>query len=381
MYLTRAALARALARGGALLLLLLPSLAGCRAPQTVRIGIVVSPEAVVAAEIAAEEVNAAGGIRRHPLALQVVAGGGSTRASLALAAANDLCGDPSVFGVVGHSNSSASLSAAQIYNARKVVQIAPTSSTPLLSRVGPYTFRLVPSDFHQGRFLADQIMAGDRRPRTAMFFVNDDYGHALHEELRARLLRGQVPIVFDAPYNHETSLPDAAGTALRVAKGAPELLVWIGRAPQLQELLPALRRAIPGIAILASDGIDAPTTDLNAEGVLTGVRFVRLVDPNADRPNLARLRERFRARAGIPLTAEGALTYDAVMLLAAAAESAGLERDEVRDHIAALGSRLSAYQGATGAIEFDADGDPAPAYSLAEIGETGIRIVPGNPEP
>jgi ABC-type branched-subunit amino acid transport system substrate-binding protein len=149
----------------------------------------------------------------------------------------------------------------------------------------------------------------------------------------------------------------------------------------LQDLLPALLQAIPGIAILASDGIDASATELNAEGLFTGVRFVRLVDPNAARPTLARLRERFHAKAGIPLTAEAALTYDAVKVLAAAAESAGIEREEIRDHLAGLGSRSTAYMGATGPIGFDENGDPAPAYSLAEITATGIRIVPRSAKP
>ncbi|MBP8812032.1 MAG: hypothetical protein KBI14_35855, partial [Kofleriaceae bacterium] len=47
---------------------------GCRSNETVRFGIVVTDEAVVAAQIAASEINASGGIQGHLLELRVIAG-------------------------------------------------------------------------------------------------------------------------------------------------------------------------------------------------------------------------------------------------------------------------------------------------------------------
>ncbi len=357
----------------ALLALLALTTTGCRSRETVRFGIVVSDEAVAAAELAAAEINASGGIRGHPLELHVIAGGGSTRAGPALEAAEELSLDPTILGVVGHSNSSASLSAAQIYNTRHVVQIAPTSSAPLLSQVGPFTFRLVPSDVHQARFLADQVTAGHATPRTALLFVNDDYGHALHEELRALLKEAGVPVVYDAPYSHEEPLGDPAATARRIGQERPDLLVWIGRSEQLLQLLPELRRASAGIRILASDGIDVAYQ--NESGLLDGVRFVRLVDMTAPRAGLEDLRARFLPLTGFPLTPEAALTYDAVMLLASAARSQGLRPEAIRDYLAGVGTRNPAHAGATGTIAFDADGNPRPAYTLVEVTASGPRVV------
>ena len=346
----------------ALIALMAPMAAGCRSHEPVRIGVVVTDEAIVAARLAATRINATGGIHGHLLELRVVTGGSSTRASPALAAADELSRDPTVFGIVGHSNSSASLSAAQIYNARHVVQIAPSSSAPLLSKVGPYTFRLAPSDIHQARFLAEEVVSEHGTPRTAMFFVNDDYGHALHEEFRARLDRAGVPVVYDAPYNHEDPLPDPAATALRVAETNPELLVWLGRSAQLRQLLPELRQKSPKLPVLASDGIDEAITDRNPGGLLNGVLYVRLVDTHAARASLEDLRQRFLPAAGLPLTAEAALTYDGVMLLATAARAAGTDREAVRAYLADVGTRRPPYEGVTGTIAFGENGDPRPSY-------------------
>ncbi|MEO7793390.1 MAG: ABC transporter substrate-binding protein, partial [Thermoanaerobaculia bacterium] len=299
--------------------------------------------------------------------------------SLALAAAEELTLDPSVVGVVGHSNSSASLSAAQIYNARHLVQIAPTSSAPLLRQVGPYTIRLVPSDVHQARYLAEQVTADQATPRVALFFVNDDYGHALHEEFQALLERAGVPVVYDAPYIHEAPLPEPGATARRIAQEKPDLLIWIGRAAQLRQLLPELRLRVPGIRVLASDGVDEAMTYRNVGGILNGVRYVSLFDANAAGDALDELRSRFHPPDGAPFTAEAAFTYDAVKLLATAARSAGVDREAIREYLAGVGTRNPPYEGVTGTIAFDTGGDPRPAYSLVEVTPEGTRRVGASP--
>jgi branched-chain amino acid transport system substrate-binding protein len=353
-------------------------IAGCPSPEPVRIGVVVSGESVVGAQIAAAEINATGGIKGRPLALRVISGA-DARAKPAFEAAERLAEDPSVIGIVGHSNSGASLAGAQIYNAHHVVQIAPTSSAPLLSHAGPYTFRLVASDIHQARFLADQVVAGDARSRIAVFFVNDDYGYGLHEVLQAEFARRGVPVVYDAPYSEQDTLHNVAAIAQTFANVRPDLLIWLGRSRQLHQLLPALRLVTPGLRILASDGLDNAATQRNADGAFTGVRYVCFVDPSGVRPGLNALRARLLSAAGRPLTAEDALTYDAVMLLATAARAAGSERDAIRGYLASLGHQHPAYEGATGAIAFDANGDPRPSYCLTEITATGIRIVSRSP--
>ena len=139
-----------------------------------------------------EEINARGGINGHPLELRSVGGAGSFKASVALHTATILATDPAVLAVIGHTNSSASLAASQVYNGRHVVQLAPTSTAPLYSDAGPYSFRLAGSDEHQGVFLANHVLALPGRPRTAVVFVNDDYGRPLHDIIVSRLRAGTL---------------------------------------------------------------------------------------------------------------------------------------------------------------------------------------------
>jgi branched-chain amino acid transport system substrate-binding protein len=346
----------------------------CTSGEPVRIGLVVSGEAVPGAEIAVEEINASGGIGGRSLELRVVAAGGSSRASVAIAQAETLAADRSVIGVVGHSNSSATLAAAQIYNASGVVQIAPTSSSPLLSQAGQYTFRLVANDVHQARFLSAAVTE-EAAPRVAVVFVNDDYGRTLHEEFEASLRRADVPIVYEYRYAEGDSLHDATAIAADIVASRPSVLAWLGRSVQLGQLLPTLRRSRSDLRVLASDGVDNATVNRNADGVFTGVQFACFLDPESSRAQMRTLRDRFRRKTGQRINVEATLAYDAVHLIAEAARASGPDRDAIRDHIASIGSTRPAHEGASGAVAFDKHRDPRPAYCLAEITSSGRRTI------
>lgn len=342
--------------------------AACRPVEPVRIGIVLSSDGVAGAELAVAEINESGGIRGRPLALRVIAAAGSTTmARPAIVAAESLSLDPNVMAVVGHSNSSASLAASQIYNAHGVVQIAPTSSAPMMSRTGRYTFRLVASDNHQARFLADAITTDGARPRTAVFFVNDDYGHGLKRELLARLADRQVPVVFEAPYSQERPIADVPGTARAITRARPEVFVWLGRAAQLRQLLPDLRRSMPSLRVLASDGVDDANMGGETDSTLFGIEYVSFLAPDAVNRPLDELRARFQAKMGMRPSAQAALVYDAVKLLAAAARDVRPERLAIHDYLTSLGGRRPAYAGVTGPIVFNSSGGPPPSYFLHRV--------------
>ncbi|HEY5440566.1 MAG TPA: ABC transporter substrate-binding protein, partial [Gemmatimonadaceae bacterium] len=101
---------------------------GCDRAGPYRIGVVLDDDGFRAASLAAEQVNADGGINGHRLELRNIGGAGSTKARVALETAERLATDPNILAVVGHTNSSASLAASQVYNMRHVAQIAPTST-------------------------------------------------------------------------------------------------------------------------------------------------------------------------------------------------------------------------------------------------------------
>ncbi|MDB4893068.1 MAG: putative amino acid transporter substrate binding protein [Gemmatimonadetes bacterium] len=338
-----------------------------KAPYT--FGVVLDQDGMRGAQMAMEEINAHGGINGHALKLRYVGGAGSTKARLALETASVLAADPSVLAVIGHTNSSASLAASQVYNAQHVVQIAPTSSAPIYSDAGPYSFRLVGSDLHQGVFVANQVLARTPRPRTAVMFVNDDYGRPLHEIFVRQLQTGGFAPVYDSPYIEGDANTDLTEVVDALTRAHPDLLVWIGRAYDYVRLQPMLKKALPKLVIMATDGFSGGTVAVDTTHLLDGVSHVRLVDTHRKDVGLQRLRARYEREHWSEPSDQAVLSYDAVLVLADAVRNAGAEREAIRDWLSLVGRGHPAVQGLSGPIAFTADGDREPQYFLEEIGK------------
>ena len=357
-----------------LLLSVCAAAASCDRDRPYRIGVVLDADGVYAAREAARAVNAGGGIHGHLLELQTVGGASSTSARVALEAAETLAADPAVLAVVGHTNSSASLAASQVYNARHVTQIAPTSSTPLYSRAGPYSFRLVASDAYQGAFLAHQVLDSSPRPRTAVVFVNDDYGRALAGVLLRDLHAAGSDPVYATPYVESDSFPDGGAIAAAVVRANPAVLIWIGRAAHFARVAPEVRRALPSLTVLASDGFGGPAVVHDSLHVLAGTRYVRFVDLSRRDAALSRLLDHYREHGLGEPTDQAVLAYDAVLLLAEAMARTGANRDAIRAWLASVGHSTPAFHGLSGPIAFVAGGDRAPAYVLGRVPDMGMAM-------
>lgn len=356
--------------------------AGCGSPAPLRLGIVLDRDGERGAILAASDINAAGGIRGRPLELRILRGLSPTSAKVAFMAADSLALDPTILAVVGHTNSSASLAGAQVYNEHHLVQIAPTTTAPLYSEAGRYSFRLVGSDTHQGAFLARVVLADSVHPRTALLYVNDDYGRGLREPVEANLSSGGVTPVYEAPYSSGADFTDIDDVAHAIIRSRPELLMWLGRAPELRRLLPALRAALPNLRVLSSDGFSGSDSPPDSTGRMIGVRYVRFLNMNDPTPAERALRDRFNRRRQRDSVWQGGFSdqyvmgYQAVHLLAEAIRDKGADREGIRSYLSELGSTRPAFPGVDGPIRFDQHGDPEAKYYLDEVTAHGSKAVP-----
>src|SRR5204863_6762468 len=161
-----------------------------------------------AAELAVKEVNARGGIRGRPLALRIMDDSG--RADVAIGLAQQLVNDPAVVAIIGHLNSTASLAAGRIYGEARspVVMISPSASSPDLSGVNRYMFRVCPSDLSHGTRLARYARQALAAKRVGVIFLDDDYGRGLCLSFMAELTRlgGAQVAVGDARISSSTTL-------------------------------------------------------------------------------------------------------------------------------------------------------------------------------
>lgn len=349
-------------------------MAACADRSPLRIAVVGNPVATPGAVLAVEDINAAGGVGGRLLEAGIVNELPLVTPRMALVTAESLAADTRILSVIGHGGSGTSLAASQVYNARHVPQMAPTTSTPLYTNAGPYSFRLVASDNHQAEFIALAIAQRMRGARVAMLYVNDDYGRALHGFLQGALRRAGADVVYEAPFIGGPPFVSSVGDVVRsLAVAAPDLLVWIGLAPELVQLRTLLRAALPRLRVFGSDGVNSIGWAAPDLAPFAGDWVVMHSDLSADQPALRSVVTRFLPRNGRPLTDGAALTYDAVGVLAAAMRTGARDRAAIEQVLVAWAATGHVYQGITGAIAFDEHGDARPSYVLMEVTAHGTR--------
>jgi branched-chain amino acid transport system substrate-binding protein len=348
-------------------------------PDPIRIGLAGSLSDPVgvpmkrAAELAVEEINAAGGIQGRPL--ELVQRDDYADADSAVFVATDLY-EAGVSAVIGHLFSSTTLAAAPIYNGGEdpVAAISPSSSSPDVSTAGDYTFRICPSDLAHGAALARWVYDTLRLERGAVLYLNDQYGRGVRQTfVRDFIRRGGVLASID-PYLGDT--PDVGPYLDRIAKsGKVDFLVVAGNRSEAEEVLRQARTRGLQMPVLGGDGLEGiEEAGAIADGVYLSSAYLPTLDTPNNRAFLQAYRRKFPS-AGLP-NQPAAATYDAVYLLRDVIGRAGDKRQAVRRELARVGTTAPAFKGVTGTVTFDVRGDvPNQAVYIGVVQDGAVRLA------
>jgi branched-chain amino acid transport system substrate-binding protein len=337
-------------------------LAGCAAADggPVRIGVAGSFSDPIglpmrlAAELAAEEINAAGGINGRRL--ELVSRDDYADPDSAVFVATDLY-DSDVAAVVGHLFSGTTLAASPVYNGGSdpVAAISPSSSSPEVSSAGDHTFRVCPSDLAHGAALAYWVREHLGLERGAVLYLNDQYGRGIRQTFVKEFVRLGGRLQSIDPYLGDK--PDVGPYLDRLARDKwIEFLVVAGNRGEAEEVIRQARRRGLTVPVLGGDGLEGiEGAGALAEGVYLTSSYFPTLTTEANRKFVEAYRRKF-PDAGMP-NQPAAGTYDAIYLLRDVIARAGTDRQAVRRALAAVGSETPPFEGVTGVVAFDAAGD------------------------
>ena len=182
-----------------------------------------------AAQLAVNQINAKGGLRGRPLELRVADDSGSEDVAVRIAA--QLYADPAVVAVIGHLSSGTTLAAARVYGAgaTPVVMISPSASSPDLSGISPYVFRVCPSDLQHGPHLARFALQVLGARRAGIIYVNNDYGRGVRRTFAAEFARLGGTVVEADPYVPTT--PSLEPYLSHMRRGGVDVLLLAAERP------------------------------------------------------------------------------------------------------------------------------------------------------
>ena len=318
-------------------------------------------------DLAVDEINRNGGINGR--LLKVEARDDEASGARAATIAQEFVSDPSVLAVVGHVNSGAMLAAARIYDGQ-LTAVATTASSPDLTGVSTWTFRVISSDSLNGvilaRFASRIGGTSARFKQAAILYENDSYGRGLADAFR-RSFRGTI-ISFD-PISEKLD-PEPFVSYLKMRQ--PGIVFVAGREESALRILREARRQGVHAIFLGGDGWQGIVADtMAANGAYVGTSF----NAAERKPAVQKFVGEFQKKYKTQPDAFAALAYDATRLIAEAIITRGADRVAIRDYLKSLSANAS-FQGVTGPIYFNSDGDPiGMGFHVAQV--TGGNLVSG----
>ena len=318
-------------------------------------------------QLAVAEINAAGGVAGHPLVIKAVDDDADGRKAAQVAQA--FVDDAAILAVVGHVTSGAMVSAAKVYDGH-LAAVATSASSPDLTGISPWAFRVISSDSANGVDMA-KFAARTGHKRAAILYENDNYGRGLADAFR-RNFGGEI-VSFD-PIPAEAKNAEVYISYFKLKQ--PDLVFVAGFEASGVSILTEARRQGLKADFMGGDGWTPLTAHADvSEGAYVGAPFA----PTDPRPAAQKFVAAFKAaNGGAEPDGNSALGYDATRLLAAALAAVGPDRAKIRGWLASMDRE---FDGATGPLRFQTSGDPlGKSVTMTRIRRDGtLAVAGGNP--
>ena len=287
--------------------------------------------------------------------------------------------------IVGAASSGVSLAFIDQVVGAGVLQFSPANTSPALTTYADngLFFRTAPSDLLQGEVLGN-LMAADGHQTAAMLVLNDPYGTGLRDATQAAFEAAGGSIVAAPVFNPGDT--NFSAQISEILAASPDAIVLI-TFDEAKTIIPALVSQFPADKLYMVDGNLAnysedfePGTLAGAKGTLPGLDIETIPD------FLKRMNDNWVAEGNADLAevyAYGPESYDAVVLIALAALAAGsVEGADIAGKLQEVsggsgggtkctsfaecadiinGGGVADYDGVSGPITFDENGDPTEA--------------------
>jgi branched-chain amino acid transport system substrate-binding protein len=296
-------------------------------------------------ELAVDEINATPPWQNRQLTIVFANDSGNgVRAS---SVAQQFVDSAPIVAVVGHVTSGAMVYAAHVYD-KHLAAVATTATSPSLTGISPWAFRVIPSDSANGLTIA-RFANRLGRKRASVLYENNPYGRGLAENFRKSFAGDIISIDPISDRGDQSFEPFVSW----YKRAKPDIVFVAGTDPSGLAFLKEARRQQLTADLVGGDGWQTLSPSALAEGIYVGAPF-SAEDP---RPEVRTFVAAYTKKYSAVPDGNAALAYDATKLLATAVEKVGPDRAKIRDYLATL-TEGTAYHGVTGTIRFRPDGDP-----------------------
>lgn len=316
-------------------------------------------------KMAADEINAAGGINGKQVELLVQ--DDRSDASEAATIVTKFVTQDQVNAVIGEVASSRSIAAAPIAQNAKIPMLTPSSTNPEVTKKGDFIFRSCFIDPYQGAAIA-QFAAKTLGAKTAAIMVDrkNDYSTGLEKVITETFTRLGGKMVATQSYQEGDQDFNAQLTSLKGTN--PEVIFVPGYYNDVGLIAKQARDKGITVPLIGGDGWDSEQLYKIGGTALNGSYFTNHYSPFDTAPNVVKFVNDYKSRYNSTPDALAATAYDAAnIMFDAIKRSKSLSGTDIRDALQAT----NAFPGVTGTVTFNKQRDAVKPIVMIEIKDGG----------
>jgi len=309
-------------------------------------------------ELAVKEINEAGGINGK--SIELVYEDGKCNAKDAATAGNKLINLDKVTAIVGGLCSSETMAIAPVAEQQKVILFSYCSSSPGVTSAGDYVFRTYPSDAFQGVYAANMAQDKLNAKNVAILYCLSDWCVGIKDVFKKTFTAADGKIVAEEGYEQTTN--DLKTQLSKIKEKNPDLIYFVGYTEASIIGLKQMKELDMDVQTLGADAWEDANiwTDTGAagEGKMWTVVSSEISDTFKAKMQTIGVNE---------VTLCSPQSYDATMILTNAMKKVGTDTTKIKDEL----YKVKDYQGVSGVISFDSNGDLASASYVTKVVKEG----------
>lgn len=321
--------------------------------------------------MALEELNNAGGVSGYTFEIEVKDTQGDAVVSSTLA--TDYAEDDSVMAILGDFTSGACKANAEIVDRYGIVQLSPTASAADYASMSEYCFSIMGRQDAEAPYLAKYILKKYlNATKIAVIRIDSDWGVSCFENFKVQADKEGLEVMEE---KYAAGEKDFSSLITKVKSTDPDVLVVMDQGDAVAQIFNQADAAGWDIRHVAL----GPGTSEQVAAQLTDPGNLIVTSPfffDKNDKMLADWAAEFEKQSGFAPTIHPACAYDCVMLIAEAVKAIGdgeVTRDAIRSQLAAM----PVYEGVTGTIKFEKDGDIKRNYMICGMKDGKWEVLEG----
>lgn len=311
--------------------------------------------------MAIDEINSNGGVLGKQLSIEYLDEKGDP--SEALNAYNRLKSD-GVVAVIGDVTSKPSMAVAEAAAADRMPNVTPTATHPDVTTYGDNIFRVCFLDPFQGKTMAKFASENLSAKKVAvMYNTSDDYSSGIAAAFKEASESMDMEVTAFEGYGENDV--DFKTQLTNIAQTNPDVIMLPDYYAKVALIAAQAREVGITCTLMGADGWDGVigTVDADNISIIDNSYFCNHYSVQDESEKVQGFINNYNEKYGEQPSSFSALGYDAAYILANAIEKAGSTDNEAI--IKALSE--TEYDGITGKMKFDADGNPIKSVSVIKI--------------